>query len=118
MCNSQEDFYEFVLHEGHDKNSVNNQILQISAADPDDSSTKMCIKYPPFDFLEKFPLYPTYDERWYMLERGVDFNSFEENNIPSLANSFAFEKELVKALNGPACMRTKQVYMEVMKIGH
>lgn len=73
-----------------------------------------CLRYPPFEFLEKLPHYPTYDERYLMLERGLDFNAFEENNIQPLTNSFAFQNVLIKVLNEPGYMRIKEVFMKVM----
>lgn len=116
FISSQEDFYEFLLYDT-DGNTVNQKLLErgvaeaVSSNDPPPS----CLSYPSFNMLEKFVFYPTYAERFWMLRNfGVDFNGFEEVNIPQLTNTFAFEVELTRALSEKKFAGVKEVFMKLI----
>ena len=95
----QEDFYEFLLYDKN-KSIVNETLVQNQLADAADRyQPSTCLNYPSFNMLEKLVVYPTYDERFRMFKTfGVDFNEFEEKNIPLNTNASNFESELDKLL--------------------
>jgi hypothetical protein len=95
----QEDFYEFMLFDD-DGLTLNEKMIQQQVADPVNHEIPLCLSYPSFHMLEKLATYTTFGERFSLQKiHGVNFNEFEEKNIPQLVNAESFEKELEKLLN-------------------
>lgn len=61
-------------------------------------------------------MYPSYSERLWMLDRRVDFNKFEENYLPSVGNTYAFEQHLSGLLNDSRFLDVKKIIMRLLDI--
>jgi len=89
-----ENFYEFLLFDSNNQ-IVNSSYVAAGLADPTDES----IMYPPFDYLEKCPIYVSFSERNYLLSIfGFDFNSFEASQLPLTFNVRDYENTLRRVL--------------------
>jgi hypothetical protein len=112
----QDDFYEILLYDADGTTTLNEKFIQAGYAENvlDTDRTPKCLLYPSFEMLEKHLFYPSFAERVWMLEkRGIDFNSFEENNLPMIYNSFGFENELGKILNQENNYEVKKILLKL-----
>lgn len=102
----------------NDGTTVNMKLVQmeLAVAANRNEPPPSCLSYPSFNMLERLVVYPTYAERFWMLSNfGIDFNGFEENNIPQLTNTFAFENELNKLLNNENFAAIKSTFLKLIR---
>lgn len=60
--------------------------------------------------LEKLVIYPTFGDRFVMLQKdNIDFNKFEEENIPPVTNRSGFENALVNVLSNEKFAKEKHI---------
>jgi len=106
-----------LLYDGPDSQiSYNEQLSIIGLAEPA-AEIAMCASYPSFNMLETLPIYPSYSERlWMQTYKSINFNEFEEWNIRTVTNTFAFEKELSEALSRPEFDNIKKVFLKMLQI--
>lgn len=113
----QEDFYEFLLYDT-DGSSINEKFIKMGLADPVmEGQPNLCLSYPPFKMLEKSIIYPTYSDRiWAQIHFDMNLNVFEEIHIPTVTNTFAFEKCLIDALKREELKKFNEIFMKLREI--
>lgn len=90
--------------------------MQLRVAEAVNDDSPLCLSYPTFNMLEKLVIYPSYSQRIWMLSCfGVDFNGFEEKNIPMVTNNIAFENELSKLLDDESFSSIKNIFMKLLQ---
>lgn len=105
--------YDWADHCDSNK-SINRLLVESGFADKVEPNETPNLASPSFQMLETLPFYPTYGERYFMQNHySINFNSFEENYIASVTNTFGYETELTKALSNVNFENIKKAFMEV-----
>lgn len=82
----------------------------------EDNQFASCLFYPSFTMLENLISYPTYSDRLWLLQKyGINFNDFEEKNIPVTTTMADYDNELNKLLLQPSFSIIKRMVFEIIQ---
>lgn len=113
--NQLEDFNEFLLYaQNGDSETINEQMIDAGLAERAADAHATCIQYPPFNFLEKLIAYPSFADRYLMMNRDIDFNLFEVNNIPIVLSPRAYENALCEILKQDKFSAFREYFLRIL----
>lgn len=104
-----------MLFDGNNDSTINEKLIHNSfALKVENGETPSCVAYPSFALLEKLVTYPTLDDRYLLQSDGIDFNHFEEYNVPAESNAFSWEIELDRVLSDEKFSKERGSFIKIL----